>query len=218
MLDLDDLEDEQLQLPSVKVQDKELDKGVASEWMSDKGVTTACSESAVRVTSVSTLAGDRRQGFRFKEDGEKTKRKATSSRTKKTQKEMRSPRNKRRRMEGRKKGLQQKKLCAEVCDSAWWCAYRARRRRLGRRVASGSKPSGETRLRSKGKAAAAALQAGAMLSAKSRAAKWRVLARTWSLLPSSMQASMRPLMRASLRAVGFWRQVAVAEERKVNEV
>ena len=101
----------------------------------------------------------------------------------------------------------------EVCDSAWYCDYRARRRCLGRTVASGSKLSVEMRLRSKGKAAAVALQAGAMLSAKSRAAKWRVLARTWSLLPSSMQASMRPLMRASLRAEGLWRQVAVAEER-----
>ena len=105
----------------------------------------------------------------------------------------------------------------EVCDSAWYCDYRARRRCLGRTVASGSKLSVEMRLRSKGKAAAVALQAGAMLSAKSRAAKWRVLARTWSLLPSSIQVPMLPLMPASLRAGVLWRQMGVAETRNENE-
>ena len=65
MLDLDDLEDEQLQLPSVKVEEKELDNGVVPVWMAEKGVTRACSASAVRVTSASTLAGAAKLPFQF---------------------------------------------------------------------------------------------------------------------------------------------------------
>ena len=56
--------------------------------------------------------------------------------------------------------------------------------------------SGEARLRYKGKAAAAALQAGTKLSEKSRNAKFRVLARTWWLLSSSLQVSISPLLPA----------------------
>ena len=73
VLDLDDLEDEQLQWPSVMVEEKELDNGVALVWMAEKGVTKACSACSARVKSASTSAGDSRQGFGLKEDGEKTK-------------------------------------------------------------------------------------------------------------------------------------------------
>ena len=94
---MDDLEDEQLQCPSVKVE------GVAPAWMAKKGVTKACSACSTGGTSATTPAGDSTQGFGLKADGERTKGKVTRRRIKKIRKEMGRRKKKWRRMEGRRR-------------------------------------------------------------------------------------------------------------------